>query len=101
MKYFVIGDQDTVAGFRFAGLRGKVVDTPADAARALDSALQDETLGIIIITERVAAAVRDKVDAAIFARPLPVIVEIPDRTGPLSDRKSLMELIRQAVGVGV
>ena len=60
-----------------------------------------ETIGIIIITERIAAAIRKKVETAIFDRSRPVIVEIPDRRGSLPGRKTLMELIGQAIGVGV
>lgn len=101
MRYFVIGDQDTVLGFRFAGVTGEVVESPAEAERAFDRVLKDETIGIVIITEKAADAIRDKVSAAIFDRPMPVVVEIPDRHGPMPGRKTLMELIRQAIGVGV
>ena len=101
MNYFVIGDQDTVIGFRFAGIAGEVVESPRDAEEALDKAVNDQTIGIVIITERTASAIREKVEAAIFERTRPVIVEIPDRQGPLPERKTLMELIRQAIGVGV
>ncbi|MEW6357903.1 MAG: V-type ATP synthase subunit F [Planctomycetota bacterium] len=101
MRYFVIGDQDTVLGFRLAGIQGEVVDSPDDAGRALDRVLGDQTIGVVILTERTAEAIRKKVEEVIFEQSSPVIVEIPDRQGPMPGRKTLMELIRQAVGIGV
>ena len=101
MKYVVIGDPDTVLGFGLAGVAGEAVESPDEAERALDNALNDEAVGVILITERTAAAIQAKVDDAILNRPSPVLVEIPDRRGPLPGRKTLMELIRQAIGVGV
>ncbi|NOZ21836.1 MAG: Vacuolar H+transporting two-sector ATPase F subunit [Planctomycetes bacterium] len=101
MRYFVIGDEDTVLGFRLAGVQGRVVDSPGDAGQALDQALDDETIGVIIITERTVEAIRKQVEQAMFEHSSPVIVEIPDRQGPMTGRKTLMEMIRQAVGIGV
>lgn len=99
MKFYVIGDEDTVLGFRLAGVEGEVVQTPERAVEALKSAFQMEGLGIIILSERLAATIRHEVDMYIYKTTFPLIIEIPDRLGPVEGRGSVRDLIRAAVGV--
>jgi len=37
MDFYVIGDEDTVLGFRYAGIAGRVVENAEEAAEALDA----------------------------------------------------------------
>ncbi len=99
MKFFVIGDRETVLGFALAGVEGEVVDTPEQTAEALQRAFNKEGLGIIIIPERVASEVRHKIDRYVYKTTFPLIIEIPDRMGPMEGRASIRELIRSAVGI--
>lgn len=99
MQFFVIGDEDTVLGFRLAGVEGDVVRTPDEAKGSLERAFQRPDVGIIIMTERTAESVRQVVDQYIYKSELPLIIEIPDLRGPMEGRKTVKELIRQAVGV--
>jgi V/A-type H+/Na+-transporting ATPase subunit F len=99
LKFFVIGDEDTVLGFRLAGVEGDVVRTPDEAAQSLDGAFQKPGIGIIIMTERTAESIRPKVDQLVYKSELPLIIEIPDLRGPMEGRKTVKEMIRQAVGV--
>jgi len=101
VKYFVIGDDDTVTGFRYAGVPGTVVESAQDARFALDRALHARGIGILIITERTASLIREEVDAARTQSTVPVLVEIPDRDGPLPDRKTLADLIKEALGIRI
>jgi V/A-type H+-transporting ATPase subunit F len=99
MKFYVIGDSDTVLGFQLVGLEGEEVRSPEEAQEALKKAFQIEGLGIIIITERIASTIRNLVDQYVYKATFPLIIEIPDREGPVEGRKSIRELIRAAVGV--
>lgn len=101
MKYFVIGDDDTVLGFRYAGLEGRVAATGSDVEDALAEAAADKEIGAIIITERAADLARGQVDTMRTGSVTPVLVEIPDRHGPLPGRKTLADLIREAVGIRI
>lgn len=101
MNFFVIGDEDTVLGFKLAGLEGRIVNSPEEAKEALDTAVANRDIGIIIITEKVAESIREEVDKFIFGTTFPLIVEIPDRSGPLPKKLSLKELARKAIGVGI
>lgn len=99
MKFYVIGDEDTVLGFRLAGIDGRKVESPEEAEEALKEAFSLEDIGIIVITERTAQSIRAEVDRYSYTTTFPLIIEIPDRHGPLEDRGSIREMIRAAVGV--
>ena len=101
MRFYVIGDEDTVLGFRLVGVDGTVVSTRDETQRALEEAFQLEDLGIIMIPERIASSVREQVDRYIYKTTFPLIIEIPDRLGPMEGRGSIRDLIRSAVGVSV
>ena len=99
MKFYVIGDEDTVLGFRLAGVDGEIVRTAGETKEALERAFQMEDLGVIIIPERLAGAVRQQVDQYVYKTTFPLIIEIPDRFGPVEGRPEIRDLIRAAVGV--
>ena len=101
MKYFVIGDEDTVLGFGMVGVRGTAARSPEEASAAFDEALSAKDVGIVIITERVAELIRPQVDRYLFQEQFPLIVEIPDRQGPLEGKPSLRTMVNQAIGVSV
>ena len=99
-RYLVIADEDTVLGFRCSGVAGIAVHSRADALAALKSA-RDSQAGVVILTQEVAAMMQEEVDALRFGGGLPMVVEIPSARGPLAGRKSLSDVIRQAIGVRV
>jgi V/A-type H+/Na+-transporting ATPase subunit F len=99
MKYYVIGDEDTVLGFGMVGVRGKVVSGPQEAERAFRSALENKEIGIVVITERAAELIRPTIDRFLFTENFPLIVEIPDRVGPVSGRPSIREMVNTAIGI--
>ena len=101
MKVCCIADEKTVRGFRLAGIAGQVVTTVAQAAAAVEQAAAQADVGIIILTEKVAAGVRQQVEGIRWERVRPLIVEIPGPEGPLAGRKSLRQFVQEAVGIRV
>ncbi|HOC00050.1 MAG TPA: V-type ATP synthase subunit F [Verrucomicrobiota bacterium] len=99
MKFYCIADEDTVRGFRLAGVEGRVVTSASEAAEALEATAADPEHGVVILTQQVAAAMRKLVDAFRLERDGPLLVEIPGREGPLAGRKTLRHLVHAAVGV--
>jgi vacuolar-type H+-ATPase subunit F/Vma7 len=99
VKFHCIADENTVRGFRLAGVPGQVVNTPAEAARAVESAAAQRDGAIIILTEAVADGIRAQVERMRFESAQPLIVEIPGPTGPLPGRKGLRQLAQEAVGI--
>jgi len=99
MRYFVIGDEDAVLGFGLVGVHGQAAATTEEAQRALGLALQDKEVGIVIITERAAELIRPQVDRFVFTQNFPLIVEVPDRLGPVAGRAGIREMVNQAIGI--
>jgi V/A-type H+/Na+-transporting ATPase subunit F len=101
VKFFCIGDPDTVAGFRLAGITGQVASGPEQTRIALDHISSHPDYGIIIITEKLAEGIRGKIEAMRQSRERPLIIEIPDGSGPLAGRKSLRDFVQEAVGMRI
>ena len=81
----IIGDIDVVSGFRLGGVkRAEVANSAEEAVAAFDKIL-DEEISIIIITQVLANEIRNHINRKIGSSVLPMIIEIPDKTGPLKD----------------
>jgi V/A-type H+-transporting ATPase subunit F len=100
MSYFVIGDEETVIGFRLVGIAGRAAHSPYEAREALKVATATEGINIIVITERLAAEVKADLKQH-YPLNFPLIIQIPDRTGPMGERKSIRDIIKSAVGVKI
>ena len=57
MKVMVIGHPESVLGFSLVGLQGQVATSSAEANQALDAALADPDIGILLITNEVAGLI--------------------------------------------
>ena len=99
MRYHVIGDEDAVLGFGMVGVTGRAVTTAGQAEEAFKAALADGEVGIIIMTERIADLIRPMVDRFLFTGRFPLIVEVPDRRGPMEGKLGIREMVNAAIGV--
>ena len=99
MKFYVLADRDTVTGFAGIGVPGMAVQSPQQAAAELDRLAAAKADMIVITTQQVADSIREKVNAVRFGGALPLVVEIPGPGGPSDASPSLMNLIREAVGI--
>ena len=101
MKFYCIGDEDTVRGFRLAGVDGQTVSSDQEAKAALEDAIGRRDVGVVMITDAVAADIREQVDAIRLECEQPLLVEIPGPLGPIAGRKSLRQLVQEAVGIRI
>lgn len=101
MKFHCVADEDTVRGFRLAGITGEAVASAAEAERAVRRAVDDPTVGILILTDLVAAEIRGLVDEVRVSPTRPLIAEIPGPDGPMPGRKTLQQLVQEAVGIHI
>lgn len=99
MQFYVIGDRETVLGFRLAGIDGAVATGREAASSALRDAASKAGVGVVLITEKTAAEIRDEVDARLYGEGFPLVLEIPDRSGPAADRTRIEDIVRKAIGV--
>lgn len=88
-------------GFRLAGIAGQVVTRADQAAAAVEQAAARSDHGVIVLTEKVAAGIRQQVDTIRLEGDRPLVVEIPGPEGPLPGRKSLRQFVQEAVGIQV
>ena len=100
MKMFLISDNiDTLTGMRLAGVEGAVVHERDELKEALNKALADKDIGILLLTEKFGREFPEIIDNVKLNRKLPLIVEIPDR--PATGRKpnSITSYVNEAIGL--
>jgi V/A-type H+/Na+-transporting ATPase subunit F len=101
MKFFLIGDEYTVLGYSLVGINGIIVNNAQEATDALHTVTKDPDVGIILITQRIAAEIRLLVDTTRLEMSTPVVLEIPDRQGPMEDRESALSVVQRLIGIKV
>ncbi len=101
-KIAVIGDIDTVTGFRLVGVNECASPrSPSETRELLLDYFRDPNMGLIIITEPLAQQVEDTI-VELSQSPVPVILLIPDRDGTTGTYEAVLkELIRRAVGIEI
>jgi V/A-type H+-transporting ATPase subunit F len=116
MDYFFIGDPELVTAFRFVGIGGVPAADPGEAREAFLRVTRgwDETAGavlpamngaegcrVLIMTEEVADWLGDILVKWQLSDRYPLVVEIPGILGRNPGRKTLVDSIREAIGIHV
>ena len=117
VDYYFIGDPELVTAFRFIGIEGMAVRDAAEAesvfrritegwveeaGAALPGSLPGvEGCRVLILTEEIAGWLDDLLVKWQISGRYPLIVEIPGIMGRLADRKTLVDSIREAIGIHV
>jgi V/A-type H+-transporting ATPase subunit F len=99
MKYFIIGDEDVLLGFQMVGVEGALGRTLEDSNSAFEKAVANKEVAIILITEKSAGFIREKVDNYIFSKSFPLVCEIAGREGRDPTRPPLRTLANEAIGI--
>ncbi|MCL2174922.1 MAG: V-type ATP synthase subunit F [Treponema sp.] len=116
MDFYFIGDEELVTAFRFIGIDGMTVRNADEAVAVFrqiteginaagldlpDSFPDNENCQVLILTEETA----DWLGAYMIEWQLsglyPLLVEIPGIAGRLKGRKTLVDAIREAIGIRV
>ena len=99
-KIGVLGDRDSVLGFRALGLSVFFADTPEKAKPILHKMVRQE-YAIIYLTESLAAPLKPEIDRY-KDTPTPAIILIPGKSGSLGiGASSLKEAVERAVGADI
>jgi len=102
MRLFLISDNnDTKMGMRLAGIEGVVVHQKEEVIEALEKALQDKDIGIILITEKLADLIPERIRNLKIDTSLPLIIEIPDRHGTNRPRDSITRYVKESIGLKI
>lgn len=86
-------------GLRLAGVEGVVVREPSQVRDAIQAAAADKEIGVLLITEKLAALCQDLIDPMKLTAQRPLVVEIPDRHSAGRAPDSITRYIREAIGV--
>jgi V/A-type H+-transporting ATPase subunit F len=112
MEYYFIGDPEILTGFRFAGVDGSAADNAGQALAlfrkittgyddTLAAALPVPECKALILTEEVALWLGDELTRWQLSGRYPLVVEIPGILGRMEGRKTLVDSIREAIGISV
>lgn len=100
MKMFIISDNiDTTTGLRLAGVEGIVVKGREETLGALEKAMADKDIGIVLITELLAELIPEIISDIKLNRTRPLIVEIPDRHGTRRPPDFIIRRVNEAIGL--
>ncbi|HCM29058.1 MAG: ATPase V [Treponema sp. GWB1_62_6] len=121
MQYFFIGESELATAFRFVGVGSAPVSTIKEAQAAfrrvttgwieeagsvLPSSLSVEwpesgSCRVLVLTEEVADGLGAELADWQLAGKYPLVVELPGLMGRMESRKTLVDAIREAIGVRV
>jgi vacuolar-type H+-ATPase subunit F/Vma7 len=101
MKILVIGHPEAVLGYSLVGVNGRVATNAEETNRALDEALADAAIGIILVTGDVAEMIRPRMDNLQLHSTVPLVVEIPAPEGVQPEQPSLNDIVFRAIGVKI
>jgi V/A-type H+-transporting ATPase subunit F len=109
--FHVLGSSEIVLGFAYAGVAGTAVETREEALAAFllltgqdrgpVGTLPAPGCRVLILTEDVAGLIEEEVIAWQLSGEYPLLVEVPPLSGKVEGRRSLMDAIRDAIGVRV
>ncbi len=113
MDYYFIGDPELATAFRFIGIPGSAISSRAEAVAAfrrltegylaaVDTVLPGaESCRVLILTEEAADWLGEELIEWQLSGRYPLVVEIPGLMGKLPGRPTLVDAIREAIGVRV
>lgn len=100
MKFHLISDNtETQNGMRLAGIDGVVVHTKEEVTLALKQAVSDDSIGIVLMTQKLVKLCEEYVFDLKLNRQRPLIVEIPDRHAGSDITESIERYVREAIGI--
>ena len=101
MKLLVIGHPEAVLGFSLVGVQGRAATNKAEVNQALDEALADSQIGIILVTEDAGAMITERMDDLRAHSTVPLVVEIPSPAGRTPGQPTLNDVVLRAIGVKI
>jgi len=102
MRFFVISDVvDAVTGLRLAGIDGEFAPDEAATAAAIDRAVADESIAVVLMTATAYQRGGQRVEQLRQSGTRPLIVTIPDRSGNGSSGEAIARYVREAVGIRI
>lgn len=97
--YLISDNVDTLTGMRLAGVDGVVVHERQELKTAIESAMNDPIVGIILLTEKFGREFPDLINEIKLERTMPLLIEIPDRHGTGRKKDFITAYVNEAIGL--
>lgn len=97
--YLISDNVDTYTGMRLAGVDGVVVHERDELREALEKALKDKNIGIVLLTEKLGREFPEILDQFRLERQMPLLIEIPDRHGTGRKKDFITSYVTEAIGL--
>ncbi|OOB77882.1 MAG: ATP synthase subunit F [Epulopiscium sp. Nele67-Bin001] len=102
MRSFLISDnKDTLIGMRLVGIEGVIVHTKEKVLEEINKVFKDDTIGVLILTERIVDLAPEEIMEFKFKKAIPMIIEIPDRHGTIREGDNISKYIKNSVGIKI
>ena len=100
MKMYLISDNvDTLTGMRLAGVDGIIVHERDELKEAIEKAMSDPEIGIVLLTEKFGREFPELIDEIKLERKMPLLIEIPDRHGTGRKKDFITSYVNEAIGL--
>lgn len=101
MKFKLVSDShDALTGMRLAGIEGVFVKTAQEAQTEINKCVDDESIGIVLVTERLAESCAELIDSIKLGKSRPLIVTVPhSKNAQVED--NIMRCVREAIGIKI
>ena len=104
--YLISDNIDTLTGMRLAGVDGIVVHEREELRCAIENAMEDKdvgvillTIGIVLLTEKFGREFPELIDEIKLERTMPLLIEIPDRHGTGRKKDFITSYVNEAIGL--
>ncbi len=102
MRYYLISDNiDTKTGLRLVGIDGTYASTEQEFSAALDKVLADNSIGILLVTEKLSTMCEDILFDIKTNRKTPLLTIIPDSNGTGREKDSITKYVTEAIGIKI
>lgn len=99
MKIWVIGHVDAVLGFALVGIHGESVDSAMSMHQAIDTALANPEIGLVLVTHQCSELVVERITQLKSRIEPPLFLEIPSPKCTNTNGVSYMALAEKAIGI--
>ena len=100
MKFYLISDdRDTLTGMHLAGIEGKYCEDMKTAEKEMLEATKNEEIGILLITNTIAAACPETVSNIKLNYTTPLLVEIPGSNDSQQSADNIVKIVQDIIGI--
>ncbi|MGX7389748.1 V-type ATP synthase subunit F [Dolosigranulum pigrum] len=99
-KIGVVGDKDSILGFKMLGFDTRIVQTGSEARQVID-AMAEDNFGIIYLTEKFAEEIPETIERY-DVKMTPAVILIPNYDGSRGiGKKRVQDNVEKAVGQNI